>query len=427
MSGKVWLVVGREYREHVAKKSFWIGLAVGPIFFAGIFALQYLAFKMAPDVQKSVAIVDHSGRIFDATAAALAADSLKNGQPEFIVSAVAPEPDSAAQVTALNQRVAAEELYGYLLVGENVEARGAFRFYTRNVGNALATDKIESAVNKALVGVRLVNRNISLTQQDLETVTKGASLVTYKVTKEGKATRRDFGGTYIAAFIFAMILLMSIITYGVTALRGILEEKSSRIIEVLLSSVTPFELMMGKIIGISLVGLTQIGTYAVTGGALSLYGLSAPSTGMLGRIMAAFTPATMAFFVLYFLLGFVLFLAVFAAIGSMVNSEQEAQHMQQPVVWALVIPMYATFFFINSPDALLTRIVSLFPFFTPMVMLMRITVMTPPWWEIALSVVIMLATIVGVIWVVARIFRVGILMYGKRPSLPEIARWVKSE
>lgn len=101
--------------------------------------------------------------------------------------------------------------------------------------------------------------------------------------------------------------------------------------------------------------------------------------------------------------------------------------MQQPVVWALVIPMYATFFFINSPDALLTRIVSLFPFFTPMVMLMRITVMTPPWWEIALSVVIMLATIVGVIWVVARIFRVGILMYGKRPSLPEIARWVKSE
>jgi ABC-2 type transport system permease protein len=143
-------------------------------------------------------------------------------------------------------------------------------------------------------------------------------------------------------------------------------------------------------------------------------------------VMTSFNPLLMLYFVIFFLLGFFLFLSLFAAVGSMVNSEQEAHSMQTPVMFSLIIPLYATFFFINNPDSTLSRVVSLIPLFTPMVMMMRISILTPPFWEIALSIVLTLVTIIGVIWVVSRIFRVGILMYGKRPNLPEIVRWVRT-
>ena len=139
-----------------------------------------------------------------------------------------------------------------------------------------------------------------------------------------------------------------------------------------------------------------------------------------------FTPGLMGLFTLYFILGYTLFLAIFTAIGSMVNTEQEAQHMQQPVIWMLVLPMYATLFFIQSPDSTAARIMSMVPIVSPMIMTMRIVSVTPPLWEILLSVVLIVLTILGVVWAAARIFRIGILMYGKRPNLPEIVKWVKT-
>jgi ABC-2 type transport system permease protein len=309
-------------------------------------------------------------------------------------------------------------------VGEDVEAKGAFRFYTRNVGAETVMDKIEDAIEKSLIGFRLGKQNVSLTSEQLQKIIRRARLDSFKVDPEGKTSRRDFGGVYVASIVFAMILLMTIITFGVTALRGILEEKSSRIIEVLLSSMTPFELLAGKVVGVCLVGLTQILAYVVTGAALALY--TSGSTGFANDVMSAFTPSVVGFFLVYYLLGVFLFLSMFVAVGSMVNTEQEAQHFQQPIIWALVIPIYATFFFINNPDSLIARLASFIPFFTPMVMLMRISVLTPPWWEIGLSIAIMAVTTVGVVWVVSRIFRVGILMYGKRPNVPEIVRWVRT-
>lgn len=426
MNSRIWLVASREYRENVAKKAFWIGLILGPLFFGALITLQILSVKLAPEETRTIAIVNHSARLASDIDDDLAKLKFKNGRPEFAIETPAAAADSTAQLAELNRRIVNKSLFGFLWIGPDLEAKDNFRFLTRNVGSALTIDKIDEALDRAMVGSRLESRQLNLTREELAQITKGVRLSTLKIDEKGQTSKRDFRMLWLVSFVYLLMFFVPIIGYGMTALRGILEEKSTRVIEVLLSSVTPFDLFMGKVVGLALVGLTQVGAYALTGMAMSTYGAMAAPAGIVKDLGSYFSPGMMGLFLVYFLLGFFLFLSMFAAIGSMVNSEQEAQSMQQPVMWMLIIPMYSTFFFINNPDSVLARVVSMIPFFTPMVMIMRISIMTPPWWEIALSIVLMLLAILLVIRVGSRIFRVGVLMYGKKPSLPEIVRWAKS-
>lgn len=426
MMSRIWLVAGREYREMVNKKSFWIGMFLGPLFFAGLMTLQILSVRMSPEETKSIAIVDHSGALAADIVATLEQSKFKSGKPEFAIAPEAAGADSVAQMAALNQKIVDKSLFGYVWISSDLERKDAYRFFTRNVGSAIAIDKIEEAVNKAAIGERLERRQLNLTREELGQITRPVRLGTLKIDEKGQASKRDFRMLWLVSFVYIFMFFMPVIAFGVTALRGVLEEKSTRVIEVILSSVSPFDLFMGKVIGLCLIGLTQVGAYALTGMATSAYGAMAAPAGLIKDVSSYFSPAMMGLFLVYFLLGFLLFLSMFAAIGSMVNSEQEAQSMQQPIIWMLVIPMYATFFFINNPDSTLARVVSMIPFFTPMVMLMRIAVLMPAWWEIALSVGLLIVAIVVVMRIASRIFRVGVLMYGKKPSLPEIVRWVRS-
>lgn len=423
---KLWLIIAREYRIAVMRRAFWIGLILGPAFMAFMFIVPTLLLRKGADTQKQVVVIDYSQRVYTPLAEILSKRKLKNGQQEFQLQQAAAEPDSAAQRAALNDRVLAGTVSGYLVIGQDFSRPDALRFYLKNTGDFENMGRVESAVSRAIVGLRLQDEHVSLTPEQLEMVTKGSELQTYKVSERGKTEKKGFGTTYYTTFAFVFFLYMTILVQGLTALRGILEEKSSRIIEVLLSSVTPMQLMMGKIIGFFLVGITQVGFYAVVGSLLSLYGVSMDSSGAMKQLAAAMSPLLMGYFVLFFLLGFFLYMSMFVAIGSMVNSEQDAQAMQQPVIMALVIPMALTIVFVSQPDALMSRVMSFIPFFTPMVMFMRISVQMPPFWEIALSIGLTLLATIGVAWAASRVFRVGILMYGKRPTLPEITQWIKS-
>jgi ABC-2 type transport system permease protein len=232
---------------------------------------------------------------------------------------------------------------------------------------------------------------------------------------------------YFGTFIFVFILFMTLLLYGIAMMRGILEEKASRIMEVLLGSVSPNELMTGKILGIGLVGLTQIAVYLATAGVMRVV-VAARFAGQheLAGIMSSFTFTKLAFFLIFFLLGYFMYVALFACVGAVCNSEQEAQNLQAPVTWTLMLPMMATIFFVGNPDSTASVVLSLIPIFTPMVMFMRICVQMPPAWQIALSI----ALTTGAIWLLfraaAKIFRIGILMYGKRPTIPEILKWARS-
>jgi len=246
-----------------------------------------------------------------------------------------------------------------------------------------------------------------------------------EVTKGGQEEEKSeearvirFAVNYLFMFLFYMMFIL----WGNNIMRGVIEEKSTRIVEVLLSSVTPFQLMMGKVVGIALVGLTQMGVYALSGVAFLVYGSSQEA---LGPLLEGLSPAMFGYMVLFYILGYFLFAALYAAVGAVCNTDQEAQQAQMPVIMLLIVPLTTIFYFINNPTSLAAQIVSLIPFFTPFIMMVRINTVTPAFWQIALSIVMLVGTNVVMIWLVGKIFRVGILMYGKRPGPMEILRWIR--
>jgi len=252
------------------------------------------------------------------------------------------------------------------------------------------------------------------------------SLSTKKVSKRG--VEEDTGGTFIISYFLVLVLYMTLIFYGQAIMRGVIEEKSSRVVEIVLSSIRPFQLMAGKIIGIGAVGLTQYTIWGLFGIGFTTYG---------GALIADVFPAAASFkfpsipayifiyFIIFFILGYFLFSTLFAAIGSMVNTEKEAQQFMTPVIMMLVIPLLLIVFIMRSPNSSISVILSMIPFFTPTLMLLRVCILLPPFIQVGGSIVLMALTTLLMIWLTAKIYRVGLLMYGKRPRIREIIKWLR--
>jgi ABC-2 type transport system permease protein len=220
-----------------------------------------------------------------------------------------------------------------------------------------------------------------------------------------------------------MILYFAILFHSASLMHSIIEDKTSRVIEVLLSSVTPAQLMGGKILGVGAVGLTQTLVWVLSAAGASAYGFRALATD---APFPTFSPVFLVFFFIYFVLGFFLFATLYVGAGSLCNSAQEAQSLVFPITLMLVIPMMTMSAVIRQPDSGLAVALSLIPFFSPITMFIRINLLMPPLYQIALSILLLVLTLLLLIRLIARVFRVGILMYGKRPTLPEIARWMRT-
>ena len=235
--------------------------------------------------------------------------------------------------------------------------------------------------------------------------------------------------TFIVAYVMMMFLYMTIILYGQSVMRSVMEEKTSRVVEVLMSSLRPFDMMAGKILGISLVGLTQYIVWAVFGILIFSFGTSILGSFMesSGSIpdMPSISPVIFGYFILFFILGYFLFSALFAVLGSIFNNESEARSYMIFILMPLLIPIMMMTYVIANPDSLTTITLSVFPYTAPIIMLSRICVSSPPVIEIFSSVLILIITIIAEIWVVAKIYRVGILMYGKKPGIREILKWIR--
>ncbi len=221
--------------------------------------------------------------------------------------------------------------------------------------------------------------------------------------------------------VMVMLLYMTVLFYGISVMRSVLEEKSSRVLEVLLSSATSTELMTGKLLGVGAVGLTQILVWAVMAGAIAL-----PSLAMqFASSELQIPPAVLAAFAVFFLMGYFLYSTIYAAIGAISTTEQEGQQLQFFIVIPLVVSVFMLLPVVQTPDAPAVVWMSMIPFFAPLLMYARIVVQTPPVWQIALSLFLLAATIAGILVLCARIYRIGILIYGKRLTLPEILKWMK--
>jgi ABC-2 type transport system permease protein len=248
---------------------------------------------------------------------------------------------------------------------------------------------------------------------------------TVRVDRRG-ARRSNGLGAFLLPYFLLVAIYVTVLIYGVYVMRSVIEEKSSRVIEVLLGSVTPMQLMAGKIIGVGAVGLTQIGIWAAAGSVLGT-GSYAVLRQVMGESLndAHISAAALILFPVFFILGYATYACLYAAIGAMCNSDEEAQQLQFPVTLPLVLCMVCAMAIIRDPNTQLAFWLSMFPLTSPIIMYVRVSVSMPPLWQIALSIAISLSSLYGLVWLTSRIYRVGILMYGKRPTLPEILRWLR--
>jgi ABC-2 type transport system permease protein len=278
------------------------------------------------------------------------------------------------------------------------------------VGN----EEIRGSVNQALR--RELLKNKGFTEPEIDSALQPVQLDTQSPTGSGNPV-----GVFFTILSMVMILYITTLLYGINVMRAVLEEKTSRIMEVMLSIAQAKEMMAGKILGVGAVGLTQIGIWVAVALLASSPGLIA-GAGMIKGILSV---KLLIYFAVFFLLGYTLYSTLCAAVGSMVNSEQEAQQLQFLVMMPMIISVIIAVNIIQDPGAPAAFWGSLFPLTAPLIMFLRIALQSPPAWQIALSIGLMIATTYGLIWLCARIYRVGILMYGKKPTLPQIMKWIR--
>ena len=419
---KVWLIFKREYLTRVRTKGFVVATILIPVLSIGLFTFSIFMATRANDRSMRVAILDNAGGLASTIAGGL--DSkLPNGQPAFQVTKTIDRPASedGARRELLDE-VKAGTLDGYLVLPKDPAAKAA-EFHTKNTGDFTLEGNLEHAVSDAVIARRFSERGIHV--ENLHDVIRGVDIKMVKVSKEGETEEK--GQTFFTAIGLAMLLYMTLIMYGIVTMRSVLEEKTTRIVEVLISAVTPFQLLAGKILGVAAVAFTQYLIWITTASLLGTYG---------GAMAAAFRPGTsisgfhipltvLGALVVYFLLGYFLYASLYAAIGAAASNEQDAQQMQLPATLPLVTSFILFNVILRDPNSTMSVVLSEIPFFTPILMLLRISIQPPPLWQIALSIALLVGTTLCVVYFSARIYRVGVLMYGKRPSLVEILRWLR--
>jgi|SRR5215469_8339635 len=407
----VWLIAKREYLERVRTKAFLISTLLIPILMVGgIVGSLVLGHKTKPTSHIAVVSPDQQ----------LAVDlqsELQNGKDSRMTVEVISPGNSETRAT-LDSMLVDKQLDGYLWITPAADSsqRPSFSYTPRSAADMVNRDAVRTALRNVIVRERLAHQGMVASDVD-------ALMQPVKVDTTQAGRIADSASSLVAVGVLFVLMYMVILLYGMNVARSIIEEKSSRVFEVLLATIRPEEMMAGKVIGVGAVGLTQVAVWLIT--AILLTGSSLMGALAGGKVQVSLSAMQIIFFVTYFLLGYLLYSSIAAALGAMVNSEQELQQLNMLLVMPLAGCFFAMAPVMTNPSGLLARVLSIFPFCAPLIMYLRISLSTPPVWEIALSIVLMIATIYAVLWVASRIYRVGILMYGKRPSLPEIMRWLK--
>ena len=416
---KVWLIVKREYSTRVKTKGFVFGTIAVPVFSIGLMVFSIFLATRLTDRTVRLAIIDNVGGLSSAVAAGLNV-RLPNGKPEFEVVKTVTQPQSEEPVRKeLRAAIRSNRLDAYLVINGGDKAE----FHTKNPSDYTLVQPITRAVNDAVVASRLGARGIHL--NEIGEVRRGMDVKIIKITKYGEA--EDSGQTFIIALSLAMILYTTLVMYGVITMRSVLEEKTSRTVEVLISSVRPFQLLTGKLIGIAGVAFTQYMIWIASAALLGSYGAAVVNTV---RPSADFphihlSAGLLIYPTVYFVLGYLLYASFYAAVGAAASNDQDAQQLQWPITLPLVFSFVMFNMVVRDPNSHTAVLLSEVPFFSPILMVLRIAAETPPFWQVGLSIVLLALTTVGVVYFSARIYRVGILMYGKRPSLIELLRWLK--
>ena len=426
---RIPVITKREYLSRVRTKGFWIATVLLPLLMTALFVLPSLFLVTTKSTLRTV-VVDETGVLADALVrefSDVAAD-LGTGLGNDSISRVeltAEEvgADPRAKRAELDRRVVAGEIDAWLWVDQGTLDSGEVEYHAESISNFITQEVLERGISRVVRRHRLTAAGYD--PDRIGSLVRGVDLSTVRVTETGGKEEAAEAGI-IAAFGLFFLLYMILIIYGQQVLQGVLEEKGSRIVEVIVSAVKPWELMMGKLIGICLVALTQLAIWLGTVTLLTLPGVVSAMAWIPPDVTIPGMTWKLAInFFLLFLLGFFLFASLYAAIGSAFNNLQEAQQVSGVVVTLIIAPMMFLYSVINDPDSGVAVVASLIPFLTPLLMLLRIAVKTPPLWQILLGYALTTATVFLMVHLAARIYRTGILMYGKKPTIKELWRWVR--
>ncbi|MFZ3216067.1 MAG: ABC transporter permease [Candidatus Acidiferrales bacterium] len=418
---KILLIIKREYLTRVRTKGFIIGTIIVPLI--GVGSILLVVFLVGHTATQSLrlVIVDNSGQLAPAIVHGLDG-KLADGKPQFAVVETVSRPQSPdALQQELRARINGETLDAYLWIPQDVSE--SFELHMRNPDNFSLIGPLSNAVDQAVISSRLGSRGVHL--NDIEAVLKSTDLQLLKVSEAGESVEKGQGIAIAIALV--VLLYTALLMYGIITMRSVIEEKTTRTMEVLISSVQPFELLAGKILGVAAVAFTQFTIWMASTALLFSYGVLA-TWGMTRNspLAGVHVPISLVIYAaVFFVGGYFMYSAMFAAIGSACSNEQDAQQLQWLAMAPLVFCMIIYSVILNDPTSHTAVVLSEIPFFAPVLMVLRISLQTPPAWQIALSLALLVLTTVGVMYASAKIYRVGVLMYGKRPTVVELVRWLR--
>ena len=422
---KTLAIVRREYVERVRTKAFWIGTLIIPLLFLSYVAVTIATSRKAGGERK-LAVVDTTGRLYAPLVLDLQAREAEERKkspgayPHWVLEQRPVTGDLAATKEALRAGVLAKKINGYLVLDAATIQNGDAEYYSTTVSEFIAMSALERSLNRIVLREKIGARGFPADlASDLE---KRIDLKAFKVTEKGTAEEKGAG--ILAAIFFLTILYATMFMYGHQVMRGVLEEKTNRIVEIIVASVRPTELMVGKIVGIGLVGLTQYFVWSLVAMNLSLPGIAALiTTSDMG--MPRIPISMLGYFILYFILGYFLYASVYTAIAAPFNSDQEAQQLAMIPMVLIISGMAVLNGVLANPSGGIAIFFSIFPFTSPLIMFLRTAISEVPLWQFALSVAASVLTTFAIAWFAGRIYRVGIFMYGKKPTIPEIIRWAR--
>lgn len=433
---KLWVIIKREYLQVVKKKSFLIGIILTPIMMSALMILPAWLAKSKSTEAEKLAIIDQSGvEVGHKFAESLEQYTLEEtDEPYYIITrheTLATDDSSgvAKLETEFGQLIYDKELKYFLVIKPEAHLSDTNIYLVTNSDNFVSLRRFERQLSNILSSIRLNETNINLAVDSVMHLTRTMDLP----VRDTLGEETSFGIKYFTGMVFVGLLFGMIVGYGQLVMRSIIEEKNSRVMEVLVSSASPFQLMLGKILGLCAANLSQMAIWLLLGSVLYLSRGSVDIDPGIYKIV--FNPVVIIFFFLFMLSGYLLFSTLFALVGAIVNTEKEAQSFIMPITMTNVIPFMLAIHVVQEPNSTLSTVLSFIPLLTPTMMMMRVVFVAPSVTdyslfsgivgEATLGFIILCVTTVGLIWVTAKIFRVGILMYGKRPTLPEIIKWVR--
>lgn len=409
------LIVARyEFLEKVRTKAFLIYMILFPLVITGITIIPGLLINNEEQITRPIGILDQTQKYYPMIKRKLDEFRLPDGQPLYIPVQISLRGKTFAELQKNADRYCKlGELDGYILITEKDSGRIEFSYRNYIITDAENINRLERVINEVRTSIDLRSHGFDPTQ--IKSLTKYEKLYTVQIGSDG-AKPTSIEELYFSSVIILMLLFMMILFSGGMLIRSLVEEKSNRIMEVLLSSCSANDLLTGKMLGLGLLGLFQLAVWSFAG--FALFGADYLSPEVFGNIGLT---------LLYFLLGYMLFTSIFVGIGSVVNTEQEAQQFTSYLSLVMILPLVISIQVIQNPDVFLIKLLSFFPLTAPPVMLLRIKIVTPPLWEIIATIIILILSIYVVIMISSKMFRIGVLSYGKRPTLKELIHWIKEK